>query len=54
MTASEVVERLQKLIELHGDLNVGISIYDTEYDFDRCGDAYAVDYDPIYKEFCIH
>lgn len=54
MKAREVVGLLQKLIELHGDLNVSISIYDTEYDFDRCADACEVDYDPEYKEFCIH
>jgi len=53
MTASEVVERLQELIELHGDLNVGISIWDNECYFDRCADAHEVDYDPHYKEFCI-
>ena len=50
MKASELIEQLQKLIELHGDLNIGISIDD----WNSCADAYYVDYDTKYKEFCIH
>ena len=53
LNASEVIERLQELVELHGDLNVGISIWDNECYFHRCADAHEVDYDPHYKEFCI-
>lgn len=54
MKASELIERLQELIELHGDLSIGISIYDWGNGFDRCANAYYVDYDTRYKEFCIH
>ena len=51
MNASELIERLQKLIELHGDLSIGIRI---EQDIEYLADAYYVEYDDRFKEFCIH
>lgn len=51
MNASELIERLQKLIELHGDLSIGIRI---DNDFGCSANAYYVEYDDRFKEFCIH
>lgn len=51
MNASELIERLQELIELHGDLSIGIRI---DNGVECCADAYYVEYDDRFKEFCIH
>ena len=51
MNASELIERLQELIELHGDHSIGIRI---DNDFGSCANVYWVEYDERYNEFCIH
>lgn len=53
MKASEMIRKLQEQIELHGDCEVCVELYDYEFDYDSTFDVHRVEFNEERGKICI-